>query len=143
MTYVFLALWEYQCCGEPVALGQTYDWWVLDSESGTVWDAAIGARVALRAIHHAMDPGTRQVRVRVGNLWAVGARFERTGSEMGAVPGTASVAGVDVMDPWAADMSGGGGVLTPVGWIAEVEILQELPAYQPAVGRHRSPRRGA
>lgn len=139
-AFVYLAVWEYQCCGEPVALGQTYDWWVVPCNSASEWDAALGATVSLMASHHAMEPGTRQVRVRVHNLWTAGARYAHTASGVTMVPGTAQIAGIDMMDPWAEGVPVDDGVVHVAGWIAEVQIMQELPAYQPEDLRRRGGR---
>lgn len=125
---IWISQWEYQCCGSPIAAGDSVDLTVHKTACGQPWEAALADRISLAAEHHAPPEDSYHLRVRVERV--LEARAHRELGPDGArrlLPSSGEVADVAVMrvwdDGWQPARHGG----TPEGWILQATILRRLP----------------
>ena len=132
-VHSFTDLWEYQCCGEPVAVGD-----VLRLEH-IPYDDGLGALAGVHEVdwyvgHHTVgeQPGHAADLVRVLDLWEVRVTLDvhRRPGHVAPRAGSARLTRVDRMRPWgpawAEDRpapAGSHDPAEPAGWLMRLDPL--------------------
>lgn len=130
-AFVYVAQWEYQCCGSLISVGDTVDLTVHPDDWAEPWRHALPEPVTLIAEHHVPPDESWHLRVHVDQLWE--ARVRRAprpghGSVLYPVADSGEIAEITSMrrwdDAWQPARHGG----EPDGWIMRVTVIEDLPA---------------
>lgn len=127
MTTVWVAAWQFQCCGQKFGVGDTVTWGLVPERSSHL-GALIGSRRAQEGAwsesHH--GPGDAELqRGRITSLEAVWVAFaprQGSGGSLEPVPGSAVTRAITRADVWAEPQ----GNLRFLGWLAELDALEPV-----------------
>ncbi len=128
-VFIWIAQWEYQCCGTPITSGDVVDLTVCETDWAEPWQTAVGGPIPLAAEHHVPPEGSHHLKVRVERLMEARAHRIQDPDDEGwyLVPGSGEVCDVATMKVWNEEWQPARVGGEPEGWILEATVLAELP----------------
>ncbi|MEL4357801.1 MULTISPECIES: DUF6578 domain-containing protein [unclassified Luteococcus] len=141
---IFIPRWEYQCCGEPLRVGDVLPLRLNPMPPDRVWARRLPAPPEWVGTHHGpAAPGDRLIRAHVYRIWEAFADEEVVGGRIRLAPSSGSLRPILVINPnrdtWEGDPDWDRPGLPPGrrrpraahGWVLLVDVLAELnPAVQ-------------
>lgn len=125
------SLWEYQCCGDPISVGEVVEFSVSTMPSDPVFQPLFSQPLTRYASRHSIDASEVELVGRVVKLWEGRADVRETPTCSERCPGTGRITPITTMVPWDERWAGQDHVESmrrePACWILEVE---ELPGWQ-------------
>ncbi|MDQ1663663.1 MAG: hypothetical protein QOJ68_3643 [Blastococcus sp.] len=139
MHTVWLAEWQWACCGEPFSVGTPVRWNLekvvpdhrVTAKLRSLLSAEVADRVTHEEDHHGMHASGAETAGVVRSITAVYARSAPTSERHGphGMVGYAEVPGSGVIEQWQSSRpagrrpaAAGTGALDHVGWLVELEV---------------------
>lgn len=122
----FVAQWEYECCGDPLQVGEAVDL-TLTSVSKEPLPGPDGRPVSHHIEHHVSDDPMRHVRARVVGVWEERIRHEQRDGVWYPVAATAEFTPIRRMAVWEQQWQPTNSGARPTGWVVELDVIDELP----------------
>lgn len=126
---IWVDQWQYQCCGTPLATGDTADLTVHPTRHARPWETAAGGPITLAAGHHAEPDHSHHLRVRLDRLLEARAHQQPSPDDDAwhPAPDSCEVHDVTEMKLWDEDWQPARHGGQPAGWILGATVLDAPP----------------